>query len=115
MLNKKENLAAVSRFKPVNKPPVIVTPDLDEPGTSEKTCAKPISRESRTEISFISFLNEAAFSAIANITANTKILPVITYKFLVSGPSISSFNNSPSVNIGIEPMIINQPNFEFCD
>ena len=115
MLNKKEKRAAVSLRNPVNNPPVIVTPDLDAPGTRENTCAIPINNESRIVMSFISFLNDAAFSAIANTTANNKMLPVITYKFLVNGPSIKSFNNNPRVKIGTEPMMINHPNLELCD
>jgi hypothetical protein len=47
-LNKKENLAATSRFNPRNNPPVIVVPDLDEPGINATACANPIKIESIT-------------------------------------------------------------------
>ena len=86
-----EKRAAVSLVNPTNNPPVIVTPDRDAPGTKENTWANPIRRESLMVISFISFLKDAAFSAIASRTAKNRMLPVITYKFLVSGPSINSF------------------------
>ncbi len=112
MLSRKENLAAVSLFNPTKSPPVIVVPDLEEPGINAKDWATPIKKESATDISFISFLNFAVFSAIARIMASPIKLPEITYRFFVNEPSIISLNSSPIITTGIVPIIISHPSLE---
>lgn len=40
--SRKENLVALTRLKPKNRAMLSVIPDLDTPGISDSTCAKPI-------------------------------------------------------------------------
>ena len=112
MLSKKEKRAAVSLFNPINKPPVIVVPEREEPGINASACAKPITRVSIIVTSVISFLNFAVFSAMARIIARPIRLPAITLRSFVNAPSITSLNNKPIITTGTEPIIISQPRRE---
>lgn len=55
VLRRKENLAAVSLFRFLIKPPVIVIPERETPGIIASAWATPTTRQSRRFISEIPF------------------------------------------------------------
>src|SRR5215510_305369 len=83
---RKEKRAAASRLIPVKSAPVIVVPERDEPGISEKTCATPMTRASRTPMCSISLRRLPNCSARNSRTAHAIMLTPITFRFFVKFP-----------------------------
>ncbi len=112
MLNKNENLAAVSRFIPRKNPAVIVVPLLDAPGIKAIHWASPTQIASFNVKSLFSLLNFPTLSASSSTSANAiKLMPITKGSFVIS-LSITFLTNNPTTTIGIVPAITKYPNLE---
>src|SRR5215207_2669729 len=107
--SRNEKRAAVSRFSPAKRPPMMVEPERLAPGTSARTCAKPTASASAGPKSSTSLRRAPTFSATSSSSATTTIIVAITHRFFVNVPSMKSLKSSPKTPTGSEPSTISQP------
>jgi hypothetical protein len=98
--SRNENLAAVGRSRPRNRPAEIVAPDLDTPGTSASVCAEPITTASRSPRSVIRRSLRPVRSATSRTRPNRISVAPIKVRLRASR-SIRDSKASPSTAIGI--------------
>ena len=108
MPRKKLIRVAATRSSPSNRPPVMVAPERETPGTSASDCSVPRMMPSRTVIVSSPRLCLPIRSP-SSITPDQMINPATTAHRLRSTPVISGSASSAMAAVGMKPAMIAQP------